>query len=93
MKHNNSLTHVQGTRTRRRPLVLLAAVAVTLGAIATPLAGTADAGGLTGGVVGSRAATGEFGLAGNTPGWSGGDRVPGDSIDLAGSKAGVGIGN
>lgn len=54
------MTSMQGhprTRTARRTtLALLTGLAVTLGAIAAPLAGTAHAGGASGGVLGDRTA-------------------------------------
>jgi hypothetical protein len=56
----NAMTTMQvhtRTRTARRTtLALLTGVAVTLGAIAAPLAGTAHAGGASGGVLGDRTA-------------------------------------
>jgi hypothetical protein len=46
----------QSRTARLRALALLAALAVTLGAVAAPLAGTAHAGGASGGVLGDRTA-------------------------------------
>ena len=101
-------TMQRGTRSGIRParlalLGLLAAGAVTLSGVAAPLAGTAHAGGLAGGVVGSRAATTDVSLTGSKPGISagngGGIVANGDAasadVDLAGSKPGLraGLGN
>jgi hypothetical protein len=46
--------HTRTRTSRRAALGLLAGLAVTLGAIAAPLAGTAHAGGVSGGVLGDR---------------------------------------
>ncbi|MGE0544812.1 MAG: hypothetical protein AB7R89_32035 [Dehalococcoidia bacterium] len=47
--------HTRTRTARRTTLALLAALAITLSAIAAPLAGTAHAGGASGGVLGDRA--------------------------------------
>jgi hypothetical protein len=70
---------------RRTALGLLAAVAVTLGGVAAPLAGTAHAGGAAGGVVGSRTSAAYVGAAGS-PALAGGNG--GDVNTAEGSKPG-----
>ena len=54
MKLVQTHTHMQSKAGRRLALGLLAAIAVTAGTVAAPLAGTAHAGGAAGGIVGSR---------------------------------------
>lgn len=52
----NTQVRTRSHSARRTTLALLAGLAVTLGAIAAPLAGTAHAGGASGGVLGDRTA-------------------------------------
>lgn len=83
-----------GTRPARGTMIgLLAALAITLAGVATPLTGAAHAGGLTGGVVGSRANATEFELSGRKPGvgmGSGGAAQADQSDqDLFGGRGGI----
>ena len=82
----------------RGAFTLLAALTVALGALVTPLAGTANAGGLNGGVVGSRGSIAVVDTAGSKLG-SGTDGAlvafdqGEDTIDTTGSKPGLGAGS
>jgi hypothetical protein len=99
MKTTQEVQRLQVMPVRQRAFVLLAAVAVTLGAIATPLAGTADAGGLRGGVVlrngavsaGVETAGSKLG-SGTDGATAAGDPVA-DTVETAGRKPGLGSGS
>lgn len=84
--------------TRRMTLALLAALTVTLGAIAAPLAGTAHAGGAMGGVdLRGTANAGAVEIAGRKPGVAGGRAEAlatlETSVEIAGRKPGVAAGS
>ena len=94
MNHSDTLTHMQRTPTRQRALVLLAALAVTLSAVAAPLAGTAHAGGSKPSIVVGLNAAAEVDAARGTPDIGGHHTAPksgpgADPIVTGGSKPGI----